>query len=196
MPLRRGERAVGWFTLAYVAAAAPYALWRGNVEFLFYIAVLAAIAGALLALHRRVALQGATLWCLSVWGLLHLAGGLVPLPGETRVLYNLWLVAERLKFDQVVHAFGFGVTTWVCWQALCRLTGAARPSFGRLALCVAAGMGFGALNEVVEFVATLLVPDTNVGGYRNTGWDLIANLAGSSAAAAWIFLRTKRPAPS
>ena len=57
------------------------------------------------------------------------------------------------------------------------------PTFGRLVLCGAAGMGFGALNEVVEFAATLMMPSTNVGGYVNTGWDLVANLAGCVIAA-------------
>ncbi|MFV1996026.1 MAG: hypothetical protein ACC661_11380 [Verrucomicrobiales bacterium] len=48
-------------------------------------------------------------------------------------------------------------------------------------------MGFGALNEVVEFVATLTLPNTNVGGYVNTGWDLVANLLGCALAALIIY---------
>ena len=63
-----------------------------------------------------------------------------------------------------------------------------RPSFGMLVLAMAGGMGFGALNEVIEFAATLLVPETNVGGYVNTGWDLVANLFGSTVAAVLIRL--------
>lgn len=54
-----------------------------------------------------------------------------------------------------------------------------RPTPGIMVLCVAAGMGFGAFNEVVEFTATRLLPDTNVGDYENTGWDLVSNLVGS-----------------
>jgi hypothetical protein len=45
-----------------------------------------------------------------------------------------------------------------------------------------AGMGLGALNEVVEFVAVLTMPKTNVGGYVNTGWDLVANAVGALVA--------------
>jgi hypothetical protein len=44
----------------------------------------------------------------------------------------------------------------------------------------AASLGFGALDEVVKFVAVLLIPNTNVGGYVNTGWDLVSNLFGGS----------------
>ena len=49
-------------------------------------------------------------------------------------------------------------------------------------------MGFGALNELVEFVATLIVPETNVGGYLNTGWDLVANLFGATLVAKLIWI--------
>jgi len=61
-----------------------------------------------------------------------------------------------------------------------------RPTFGVLILCMAGGMGFGALNEVVEFIATLVLPDTNIGDYTNIGWDLVANLVGASVAAVAI----------
>ena len=62
------------------------------------------------------------------------------------------------------------------------LAEAPAPSFGLLVLALAAGLGFGALNEVVEFIATLTMPETNVGGYINTGWDLVANTVGATTA--------------
>jgi hypothetical protein len=99
-----------------------------------------------------------------------MAGGLCPLPagwpynGDQAVLYSLWLDYLRtLKYDQIVHAYGFGVTTWLCWHILRNALrqpdgGALRPTFGMLVLCAAAGMGFGALNEVIEFIAVLTIP--------------------------------------
>lgn len=48
-------------------------------------------------------------------------------------------------------------------------------------------MGFGAANEVIEFLATIILPETNVGGYENTGWDLVANFVGSLLAAVVIY---------
>ena len=119
--------------------------------------------------------------------------------GTNRVLYSLWLVPDRLKYDHVVHAYGFGVTTWVYWQGLRAALGGrhqrVRPTPGLMLLCAAAGLGFGALNEVIEFAATLLVPETNVGGYLNTGWDLVANLFGATVAvtASWISDRSTSP---
>jgi hypothetical protein len=128
-----------------------------------------------------------------------MAGGLITVPagwpthGPNQVLYSLWLIPDRLKYDQVVHAYGFGVTTWICWLGLqATLSGAGvdtAPTVGRLVLAWAAGQGFGALNEVIEFAATLLVPETNVGGYLNTGWDLVSNLVGATLAVLiiWFF---------
>ena len=108
------------------------------------------------------------------------------------MLYNLWLIPGILKYDQLVHAFGFGLITWISWQgirkAFIRHGIEATPTFGLLTICVACGMGFGAANEIVEFIATLVLPDTNVGGYENTGWDLIANFVGCLVAAALILI--------
>lgn len=130
-----------------------------------------------------------------------MAGGLVTVPaswpvlGDSHVLYNWWLWPGVIKYDQVVHAYGFGLMTWICWQGLQRAFAdrgvSVRPTFGLLTLCVAASMGFGAANEVVEFIATLTLPGTNVGGYINTGWDLVANSVGAIVAAILISMRAR-----
>lgn len=188
------------FTLAYMGAAIAMSLLAGNSEFVFYIVVMLVLIGAIAWLHTQVNLTTALIWALSVWGFLHMAGGLVPLPpgwpfnGEQAVLYSWWILPpDRLKYDQVVHAYGFGITTWLCWYslraALLRLkpeNPRPQPTLGLLTLCAAAGMGFGALNEVIEFIAVLTLPNTNVGGYENTGWDLVSNLAGCLIAAGVI----------
>ncbi len=183
------------FTLAYLGVATIWAIGAGNSEFIFYIAVMAILIGAVTFVHSRVRLTTGVLWALSLWGLAHMAGGLVPVPdswpinGDIRVLYSLWLIPDILKYDHVVHAYGFGTTTWVCWQGLRSVLvqhTELRPTFGLMVLCAAGGMGFGALNEVIEFAATLLMPETNVGGYLNTGWDLVSNLVGTTVAAILI----------
>lgn len=189
------------FNGAYIAAATALSLSRGNKEFIFYIVVMLILIGVMSLVHRHVRLTAPLLWAFSLWGLLHMAGGLCPLPagwpynGDQPVLYSLWLIPGRLKYDQIVHAYGFGVTTWMCWHIVRHALrsadtgGPVRPTFGILTLCAAAGMGFGALNEVVEFIAVLSIPNTNVGGYENTGWDLVANLVGTIVAATLIRLR-------
>ena len=176
------------FTVGYLSVASFFAATNSNWEFVLYIGVVAILGLGVLALHRRVQFSVLTLWLLSIWGLAHMLGGLLyipeswPIHGDQYVLYNLWIVQGFLKFDQVVHAFGFGVATWACWQGwqaiLGRLGHELQPQWGALILTGAAGMGFGAMNEVIEFGTTLTLPETNVGGYYNTGWDLVANLVG------------------
>ena len=186
---------VALFTALYLGAAGVATFVSGNAEFVYYLVVMLVLAAAVAAVHARVSFPAAILWALSAWGAAHMAGGLVPVP-EVGVLYNLWLVPERLKYDQLVHAYGFGVTTWVCWESLRPLLIDSRPRLGPLVLCAAGGMGFGALNEVVEFIAVLLIPETNVGGYENTGWDLVSNLVGVAIAAAAIRILAGSPAES
>ena len=43
-------------------------------------------------------------------------------------------------------------------------------------------MGLGAVNEIIEFSAVLMLPDTNVGGYYNTALDLCFNGLGAVVA--------------
>jgi uncharacterized membrane protein len=187
------------FTAAYMCAAVAGALISGNTEFIFYIVVMLLLIGVIAWVHHAVRLSAGLLWALSIWGLAHMAGGLLQIPSSWphvaphNVLYSLWLIPDLLKYDQIVHAYGFGVTTWLCWQAWSMISArhgsTLRATGGVLLLCAAAGMGFGALNEVVEFIAVLTIPNTNVGGYENTGWDLVANLVGCVIAALLIRLR-------
>ncbi|MBT8484929.1 MAG: DUF2238 domain-containing protein [Phycisphaerales bacterium] len=189
---------VAVFTGGYMLIALAAALAMRNFEFLFYIATMTLIAGVIALVHDRVGLSRGVTWALALWGLAHMAGGLVPLPAgwphepPNAVLYSLWLIPDLLKYDHVVHAYGFGVTTWLCWEGLRAVAGVMKPTLGLLTLAAAAALGFGALNEVIEFAATLLMPDTNVGGYENTGWDLVANLVGAVIGAGLIAATHRR----
>lgn len=197
MRLSSAELAVLAFNGLYLTAGLVASVQIGNIEFVLYFVVLCVLLAVVAALHLKIRLHIGALWGLSVWGLAHMAGGLLPVPeswptaGDGNVLYNLWIVPGYLKFDQLVHAYGFGLVTWICWQGLQYSFASqgvrATPTLGLLTICVAGGMGFGAANEVVEFLATLALPETNVGGYENTGWDLVANFVGSVMAAVAIY---------
>lgn len=171
-----------------LVVSAAVAISTGGQEFLFYIAVVAALMVAVAIIHRRFPLTLPTLWALLAWAALHMAGGMVPLPEPTGVLYNLWLIPPVLKYDQLVHAYGFGVTAWVCWQILRQTCRVPPTSFVPLAASALCSMGLGALNEEIEFAATKLVERTNVGDYENNAWDLVFNMTGAVIAVALIRL--------
>jgi len=212
--LNRSLLPVALVTATYLLVSIVAAVRLGNVEFVFYIGVMFVLIALVALVHARVGLSTGLLWALSIWGAMHMAGGLVQLPdgwptdGGFQVLYSLWLLegprdatgaaVGLLKYDQLTHAYGFATATWLCWQGLQGAvapddptrpgTPRLRPSLGTMSLVATAGMGLGALNEVVEFVATR-VTDTNVGGYENTGWDLIANTVGATFAVCLIAWR-------
>ena len=161
--LSLGEIAVCCFTGSYMLVALLAALWRKNSEFAFYLIIMCVLIAVTACVHWHARLHVAALWGLSLWGMAHLAGGLISVPaawpthGDSLVLYNLWLIPGFLKYDQLVHVFGFGLITWISWQGIgnaFRKKGVkVEPTIGLLILCVASGMGFGAANEIVEFIA-------------------------------------------
>ncbi|WP_372922094.1 DUF2238 domain-containing protein [Roseovarius sp.] len=197
---KRREIIVGGFTVAYVAAFTIGFLSTGNYEFIVYVATMVALLLLVGLSLRKADYPTAMLWALSIWGLAHMAGGGVPVSGS--VLYNLHLVPivdnERmfiLKYDQLVHAFGFGVTAWVLHHLLTRHFPDTQGTATALIYPALASMGLGAVNEIIEFSAVLMVPDTNVGGYINTALDLCFNALGAVLAMmiiAFVQRRDKR----
>ena len=70
----------------------------------------------------------------------------------------------------------------------------ALPTVGLVVLAALAGLGLGALNETAEFLMTRLSNTTSIGGYRNTGFDLISNTVGATIAAGWLYRQGRRRA--
>lgn len=194
--ITRGEKIVGVFTLAYVLAFTLWFLSIGNYEFIVYIATMAVLGWLVVRNLRKAAFPLPILWALSIWGLLHMAGGGVPV-GDS-VLYS-WVIVPLievgdtiiLKYDQVVHAYGFGVTAWLLWHLLARHFPEMRGTTTIYVYPALAAMGLGAVNEIIEFSAVLAVPDTNVGGYYNTALDLVFNASGALVAM-WLVARAER----
>lgn len=180
--------------LAMIAGFGVLFIGRRNYEFILYVAVIVVLLGVVAASMRKVAYSFDALVGLTVWSAMHLAGGGVPV-GDGR-LYDVILVRltdayEILRYDQVVHVWGFGACTLVAQALLARAL--RNPAAHRVAIgfvLVMAGLGMGALNEVVEFIASEIVPDSGVGGYENTALDLCADLVG--AIAGLIYIRVRR----
>lgn len=186
--MNRRDLPVILFSAAYMVVFVGISLTRSNYEFILYAAVVVGLAAWILVKQHKVQLDPVILWGLSLWGLLHMAGGNIRVGAG--VLYNVQLVPTLLRYDQLVHAFGFGTATLLCFHVLRGMLNPATPRGVTLIILVAMmGCGVGALNEIVEFVAVKTVPETNVGGYDNTLWDLVFNLIGASIAAIWTVKR-------
>ena len=169
------------FFLTYYVGMLAIGTFFGATGTPFYALFLGGAALLVAVLDARHPFSTVTLWGLALWGLAHMVGGLIEVGGDA--LYEVELGAEQLRFDKFVHFMGFGFATLASYEVLRATT--ARDARPRSAAVTAffVGVGLGALNETVEFLITLLPTDSNVGGFSNTGWDLVANTLGAGLAA-------------
>lgn len=187
------------FTSAYLLGATIQSVRQGDAEFFLYAFVVLLLGLMTLSLHQHFRFPTALLWCLSIWGLMHLLGGLLHIPetwprqGVNSVLYNAWIIPGFIRYDNIVHAYGFSLLTWGAWRCLLPRLQRWFPTSGVLILCFLASMGIGALNEMLEFIAVQSGLNTNVGGYADTGWDFIANTVGGVGAGLWIWIAYHEP---
>ncbi len=210
------------FVVLYTVGLGALALRQGNTEFFFYGLAMWVNIALVLLLDARVRFSWITLWALAAWGLLHMAGGTVRIPesvtdGNKNVLYALRVSDWLPRYDQVVHTFGFFAATLACAEVLMWTVGRAmrrgmehagsaggagggahgEVNTPRLTLGLAfgaalMGMGLGAINEVIEFAIAMNVKDHGVGGYVNTGWDLVCNMTGAVLGAGVVWGRGGR----
>ncbi|MFK7760373.1 MAG: DUF2238 domain-containing protein [Phycisphaerales bacterium] len=186
-------RSLTIFVIIFMSLTTIAALTQGNNEFIFYGFTMLVIIYILNKLHQRIRFTNAALWMLTIWGFLHMIGGTVPVSpnfvqdGGAAVLYSFRLHPDLPRYDQFTHFFGFFSATVACWEIV-RVELRARPSIALSLIAGLMGMGLGAMNEVLEFIATRFT-DTNVGGYVNTGWDLVSNTIGTIAAGYWCLNR-------
>lgn len=180
------------FWIVYLVGFLVYGIAVDSAVAVPYVVLIFGLTVAVCRVDKRLDLGTGVLWGLAIWGCGHLAGGVIPLDGD-RTLYNAILGVELIHFDRVVHAFGFGFATLACGKVMLNWLPEARLGLGPAVMIVFAGLGIGAINEIVEFFATFLLEDTNIGGYDNTGWDLVFDLLGGIAATAWLAWSTWSP---
>lgn len=175
------------FLFAYTLAATlgAWSLVAQNYEFVIYTLVTLALVTLISLGDRKFTFSPAVLWGFNLWLVLHILGGLWPVNGS--VLYSLVLIDlvgepySILKYDQIVHTYCYFIIALLLWRVVSTVRLDA-PQWLLAALTVLAASGVGGMNEIVEFSATVLVPNTNVGGYENTAIDLAANFLGACLA--------------
>lgn len=173
------------FTSLYILGAAAFYLSKGNWEFIAYVGVTIAIAFLLLSTIEESHLDGFVLWGLSIWGFLHMLGGILPVGDGILYSWRIVPIFDHggdfyvLKMDQVIHFYGFAVAAIAVHELIAsRARKGVHPAMF-VFFAWAGSMGLGALNEVVEFLAYVSLDDTGVGDHYNTGLDLIFNLLGA-----------------
>ena len=171
-------------------------LSRKNYEFLWYICVIIFFMLLILFTNHKINYPNGLLWGLAVWSILHMSGGGIIING-TR-LYDLMLLPivgapyHIFKFDQFVHIVGFWVATLAMYAVIKHRLKKENKWVAISIVVVMAGIGAGALNEIIEFFAAIIITDTGVGSYENTALDLVANLIGAVGAMIYIVVKEKR----
>lgn len=190
MYLRKGQLPIFVVNIISIVIFAILFSTRKNYEFMIYIGVIVFFLVLIVYTNKKINYPNPVLWGLTLWSILHMSGGGIII--KDAVLYKLMIypiIGEPyniFKYDQLVHIIGFGVATLVFYHLLKPLLKVKKWIQLSIVL-VMAGLGAGALNEIVEFIATILVPETNVGGYINTSLDLISNLIGAILAMIYIY---------
>jgi len=195
MKLRKSQKPILAFNIAFLSCFTLLFLSRENYEFVLYIAVITFFLILILLTNDKVNYPDDILWGLSLWGFLHMTGGGIKVGGK--IVYELILVDINksygiFRYDQFVHIVGFAVATLLMYHLIKPLLKDNIEKWTALSIVIImAGLGVGALNEIIEFAATVLVPETGVGGYINTSLDLVADLIGAIIAMAIIIRKEK-----
>jgi uncharacterized membrane protein YjdF len=184
--LSRVERGSVRVAAVAVAGFCIYGFATGSPSTVGYVSSVIVIGAAIVWL-RRAALPGLLAAGLAIAAIATLAGGLINV-GQN-VLYNASigpysqaLRTHLLQYDHLAHAYVSFVAAFACWVMVAAPHAGADHRRELVILAVGAALGLGALNEMAEFLATLAHHGAHAGGYWNTGWDLVCNFIGASAA--------------
>ena len=174
------------FNATYLFWGGAYFLQDLNIEFVIYVAVIVVIIGTVLLSAQRTEFPAWQLWLLSLWGLMHVLGGAVMIDGGVLFGYHIYPFLDLgkdfyiLKYDQVVHFYLYGLVATMSFFLLSRRSKARQRTLALFAILTSVGIS--ALNEIMEFLISVAVPQNGVGGYVNSMLDLIFNLGGAVVA--------------
>ncbi|OVE74948.1 hypothetical protein BVX95_00805 [archaeon D22] len=170
------------FSWVLLAAFIIAALIRKNYEFLFYASSLILLVLIIQISDKKFDYPKIALWGMNSWLILHLLGGMAKI-GSTR-LYDFMLLDiigepyHILKYDQFVHAYCYFFAAFFIYTLIKKE--APKMQWGlAVFLTIVASIGIGGINEIIEFMAVVLVDSNGVGGYYNTAIDLVANTIGA-----------------
>jgi len=194
--LKKGQLPIMITSSLILAFFLVYFIATKNSEFIVYTIIVLLLAWLVIGTMKNLQLPNIVLWGLLAWATMHLAGGAFSFFG-TR-LYDTIFIAivgepyNILRYDQLIHIFGFGVATLTVYFLI---KPKLKPNHKWVALSIVlvmAGTGLGALNEILEFMTTVISPVTGVGGYINNSVDLVSNLIGAVIAMVGIYFYERK----
>ena len=194
MQFINSPRGVLAFSLAYLLLGGIYFLQDFNFEFVIYVVVIAAAFTLLFGTLRITKFPVFILWLVSFWGLLHILGGSVQTQDGVLFAYRIYPFIDYggefyiLKYDQIVHAYLYGVMAVVFHHVLHSTLKVSGPSWIIILIALMASMGVSAMNEIMEFLIAISLERNGVGGYENAMLDLIFNFSGALLGIAFLYL--------
>ena len=195
--LTKHHRYIIAFSALYLLAGGIYFLRDFNNEFVVYVAVIVAIFIGIFSTLRQTQFPIWMLWLLSVWGLMHVAGGAVQIGDGVLFAYKIYPFLDLggdfyiLKYDQFVHAYLYGLVALMAHHTLrvpLKVTG---HTFLVGLAAVMISLGISGLNEIMEFLIAVTLEENGVGGYENAMLDLIFNFSGAVLALSIIYIIKK-----
>ena len=165
-----------------------YYLQALNYEFLAYAGTIAVVTILIFRTLKWTKFSNGIIIGVTIWGLMHMLGGSVMTTDGVLYAWKIIPIFDGggefyiLKFDQVVHAFLYGVVGLMFFHLLTKVVKVETHTVLIAGIAIFAAAGFSIINEIVEFLAAVNLPKTGVVGYHNTVLDLIFNLGGATVA--------------
>lgn len=185
------------FSVLYLLAGGVFFLRDFNNEFVIYVAVIVAIFGGVFATLRATQFPVWMLWLLSVWGLMHVAGGAVQIGDHVLFAHKIYPFLDLggdfyiLKYDQVVHAYLYGLVALMAHHTLRVPLKVSGHTFLVGLAAAMISLGISGLNEIMEFLIAVNMEENGVGGYENAMLDLIFNFSGAVVALGILYVGRK-----
>ncbi len=167
-----------------------------NYEFLLYAITVVILIIVLYKTDQYFKFKRIGLWLFNIWLILHVLGGLASYQGVR--FYDLMLLNivgdpyYILKYDQFVHFYCYIVMSILMWSVVQKIM---KENASIAVICVVtilAASSLGAVNEIIEFFAFVMLGTEGVGGYINTAIDLVANLLGAIIGTLYMYLNYKK----
>lgn len=197
MIIKKGQLPILLSIIFLILVFTFLSLERENYEFLMYIGIIVLITIVFILTNNKTKISNGVLWGLVLWAFMHLAGGLIFVGKEklySFVIIEIFKIGNEtvFRYDQLVHIIGFGIATYLVYELIRGYLNKKTNWKIMSVIIVLCGMGIGAVNEIIEFIAVVILPETGVGGYENTLLDIISNTIGAIIAVLIINIKKNK----